>query len=115
MLSKEQLIWTAHVTRMSYVRLTKQVFFSELKKGKRAQGGPKKRYKDSLKVSLKSFGLDLKGWESLSQDGSAWSRKVQDGAILCESRRSSCAILKRQQPNLQRKNTWLHLRVLHPS
>jgi len=52
---------------MSYVRLPKQVFFGELKKGKRAQGGPKKRFKDTLKASLKSYGLDLKSWESLAQ------------------------------------------------
>lgn len=97
MLAKEQLRWTGHVTRMPYVRLPKQVFFGELKNGKRAQGAPKKRYKDTLKASLKSFGLDLKSWESLAQDRPAWRRKVQDGAVLCESRRSSCAILKRQQ------------------
>lgn len=97
MLAKEQLRWTGHVTRMPYVRLPKQVFFGELKNGKRAQGGPKKGYKDTLKASLKSFGLDLKSWESLAQDRPAWRRKVQDGAVLCESRRSSCAILKRQQ------------------
>ena len=33
-------------------RLQKKVFYGELEVGKRSQGGQKKRYKDTLKVSL---------------------------------------------------------------
>ena len=32
--------------------LPKKVFYGELQVGKRSQGGEKKRYKDTLKVSL---------------------------------------------------------------
>ena len=36
-------------------RLPKKLLFGELQHGKRSLGGPKKRYKDTLKGSLKSF------------------------------------------------------------
>ena len=48
-----QLRWTDHVIRMSDGRLPKKVFYGELQEGKRSQGGQKKRYKDTLKASLK--------------------------------------------------------------
>ena len=97
LLAEAQLRWTGHVTRMPCARLPKQVFFGELKSGKRAQGGPKKRYKDTLKSSLKSFKIDLNHWEHLAEDRPAWRRTIQEGAVLCENSRRSGAILKRQQ------------------
>ena len=63
-----QLRWTGHVIRMPDERLPKKVFYGELQEGKRSQGGQKKRYKDTLKASLKDFdipvwvlGTDYKG------------------------------------------------------
>ena len=50
-----QLRWTGHVIRMPDERLPKKVFYGELQEGKRSQGGQKKRYKDTLKASLKDF------------------------------------------------------------
>ena len=47
-----QLRWTGHVIRMPDERLPKKVFYGELQEGKRSQGGQKKRYKDTLNVSL---------------------------------------------------------------
>ena len=38
-------------------RLPKKVFCGELQEGKRLQGGQKKRYKDTLKASLKDFNI----------------------------------------------------------
>ena len=56
-----QLRWTGHVIRMPDERLPKKVFYGELQEGKRSQGGQKKRYKDTIKASLKistyQFGL----------------------------------------------------------
>ena len=50
-----QLRWTGHVIRMPDERLPKKVFYGELQEGKRFQGGQTKRYKDTLKASLKDF------------------------------------------------------------
>ena len=50
-----QFMWTGHVRRMPDKQLPKKVFYGELKEGKRSQDGQKKRYKDTLKNSLKDF------------------------------------------------------------
>ena len=44
-----QLRWAGHVSKMEDVRMLKAVFVSELQKGKRDRGAPRKRYKDQLK------------------------------------------------------------------
>ena len=52
-----QLRWTGHLIRMPNGRLPKKVFYGELQEGKCSQGGQKKRYKDTLKASLKDFDI----------------------------------------------------------
>ena len=51
-----QLRWTGHVIRMPDERLPKKVY-EELQEGKRSQGGQKKRYKATLKASLKDVDI----------------------------------------------------------
>lgn len=63
----------------------------------------KKHYKATLKASMKSFGFDPKSWVLAAQDRPAWRRKVKEGAVLCEGRRSSSAMLKRQQRKSAKK------------
>ena len=55
------LRWTGHVMRMEFSRLPKQIFCSELARGTRRQGGQTKRYKDSLKNSLRACDIPVKG------------------------------------------------------
>ena len=57
------LRWTGHVIRMPDERLPKKVFYEHLQERKRCQGGLKKRYKDTLKCSLKDFDIPIGSWE----------------------------------------------------
>ena len=63
-----QLRWSGHNIRMPDERLPKKVFYGELQEGKRSQGGQKKRYKDTLKSSLKDFDIPLGSWEHTAQE-----------------------------------------------
>ena len=55
LLKLAQLRWTGHVTRIPDERLPKKILYGEFQVGKRSHGGQKKRYKDTLKTSLKDF------------------------------------------------------------
>ena len=74
-------------------RLPKKVFYGELQEGKRSQGGQKKRYKDTLKASLKDFNIPTESWEQAKQDRTKWRCLVNKGAaqfeskIICEAER----------------------------
>ena len=57
LLKLAQLRWTGHVTKMPDERLPKKILYGELQVGKRSHGGLKKRYKDTLKASLKDFNI----------------------------------------------------------
>ena len=72
LLKLAQLRWTGHVTRMPDERLPKKVLYGELQEGKRSQGGQKKRYKDTLKASLKDFNIPTESWEQAAQDRTKW-------------------------------------------
>ena len=63
LLKLAQLRWTGHVTRMTNEWLPKKVFYGELQEGKRSKGGQTKRYKDTLKASLKDFNIPTDSWE----------------------------------------------------
>ena len=61
-------------------RIPKKLFFGELQDGKRSLGAPKKRYKDTLKASLKAFGINHVTWEQTASERSKWRAAVQSGA-----------------------------------
>ena len=95
MLHQSQLRWAGHVTRMSDERLPKRILYGELQAGARSQGGQKKRFKDTLKASLKDFGIDHNSWETLAQDRSEWQGAIRKGAAAYEAQRIKTAKLKR--------------------
>ena len=97
LLKKSQLRWAGHVCRMKNNRIPKMLFFGELTTGKRDQGGPKKRFKDSLKASLKDFGVQPDGWETAATNRTLWKSTLTRGASSYEARRIREAELKRQE------------------
>ena len=73
----------------------KKLFYCELSKGKRTAGGPRKRYKDSLKASLSNLDLDTKSWEELAKDRDSWRAAVHHGAVSYEEKQVEKAESKR--------------------
>ena len=74
-LIKAQLRWCGHVVRMvrmDSTRLPRQVLYSELCSGKRNTGRPCKRFKDNLKLYLKTGQADPKTLETMAADRQAW-------------------------------------------
>ena len=67
-------------------RRPKQVFYGELQEEKRSQGGQKKRYKGTLKASLKDFDIRIGSWEQTAQERSKWRGLTNKGAALCEQK-----------------------------
>ena len=74
-----QLKWAEHVLRMPDERLPKRLLFGELVEGKRSLGGQRKRYKDTLKASLKHCNIDLDTWEEIARDRTFWRSTVSTG------------------------------------
>ena len=68
MLTRAQLRWVGHVQRMSDNRMPKKNFYSELSSGARSRGGKSKRFKDTLKQTLKMTGIDTKTWHKLAEN-----------------------------------------------
>jgi len=87
LLQKARLRWAGHLVRMSDSRLPKKILYGKLSSGKSSAGGQKKRYKDSLKVSVKDFGICDNTWEILAKNRSALRAGITSGAHSVEARR----------------------------
>ena len=70
------------------LRLPKKVLYGELQEGKRSQGGRKKRYKGTLKASLKDFNIPTESWEQAAQDRTKWRCPINKGASQFEAKKS---------------------------
>ena len=103
LLKLAQLRWTGHVTRMLEERLPKKILYAELEMGKRSHGGQKKRYKDTLKVSLKDFNIPTVSWEQIAQDREKWRGLIRRGASEYEAKRIGEAEQKRAQRKARAK------------
>ena len=100
LLKLAQLIWTDHVfTMMPEERLPKKILSGELEMGKRSHGGQKKRYKDTLKASLKDFNIPTGSWEQIAQDRAKWRSLIRRGVREYEAN----IIIEAEQKRAQRK------------
>ena len=76
--------------------LPKKLLYGELSQAKCSKGGQKKCFKDTLKVSMKSFGITPNCLEYLAQDRGKWHEVVKCGAKVCETRRNTATEQRRK-------------------
>nr|VZH95819.1 unnamed protein product [Spirometra erinaceieuropaei] len=96
MLRQMQLRWSGHLVRMDDERLPKRLFYGDVATGSRRQGGLIRRYKDTLKSSLKRLHINPTNWEELARDRPTWRRTVKTGAAIYEANRIAAAKVKRE-------------------
>ena len=61
---------------MSDNQLPKQIFYPQLKEGKRSRGGHGKRYKDVLKANMTKCNIDPNNWADVARDTPFWRVKL---------------------------------------
>lgn len=96
LLMRAQTRWAGHVVRMSDERIPRQLFYRELAQGKRSHGGQRKRFKDTLKISLKSLEINTTTWETLTLNRPAWRSLIHTGSNTSEARHTAEAERKRE-------------------
>nr|VZI18567.1 unnamed protein product [Spirometra erinaceieuropaei] len=95
-LKQMQLRWSGHLVRMDDERLPKRLFYGDVATGSRRQGGQIRRYKDTLKSSLKRLQINPTNREELARDRPTWRRTVKTGAAIYEANRIAAAKAKRE-------------------
>nr|VZI44075.1 unnamed protein product [Spirometra erinaceieuropaei] len=96
MLRQIQLRWSGHLVRMDDERLPKRLFYGDVATGSRRQEGQIRRYKDTLKSSLKHLQINPTNWEEIARDRPTWRRTVKTGAAIYEANRIAAAKVKRE-------------------
>ncbi|VDL92134.1 unnamed protein product [Schistocephalus solidus] len=94
-LKQLQLRWSGHLVRTEDKRQPNRVFYGDVAMGSSRRGGQERRYKDTLKTSLKQLHINPVTWEYLAQDRTAWRRSVKTGSAIYEAKRIATAKAKR--------------------
>ena len=95
MLTATQLRWAGHVWRTGDERIPKQLLYGELWKGGRHREGQRKRFKDTLKHSIKQCGIRVEHWETAAGDRVRWRAGIMQGVELFEAKRLAAVCEKR--------------------
>lgn len=98
MVTQHQLRWLGHVIRMPQDRLPRRILYGQLHHGQRLAGGPKKRYKDQLKTSLRKCKIRPEDLETAAADRDLWRQRCHEGTHQLEEDRTA----RRQQRRLRR-------------
>ena len=80
-----------HVLRMPENRLPRQIMYGELVQGQRRVGGPRKRYKDRLKQSLRMCDISPEFFETEAADRQNWRSACSRAASAFNSKYNSAA------------------------
>ena len=76
MLLKVQLRWVGHVIRMEEFWVPRRLMYGELQLGKRNQGRPKLRYKDTVKANLQWCNIKPRELEDRAMDRPVWRASI---------------------------------------
>ena len=95
-LLQSQFRWVGHVVRMPNFRIPKQAFFGQLGSRCRLQGGPVRRYKDSLKINLRACDLAPSVLRTAPLDRSVWRQCCSNAISAFEERRTAALVVKRK-------------------
>nr|VZI50033.1 unnamed protein product [Spirometra erinaceieuropaei] len=93
-LRQMQLRWSGRLVRMDDERLPKRLFYGDVATGSRRHGGQIRRYKDTLKSSLKRLQINPTNWEELALDRPTWRRTVKTGDAIYEANHIAAAKAK---------------------
>lgn len=100
-LLKLQLRWVGHVARMEDHWLPKAVLYDELSSGHRNIRGPKKRYKDCLKKSLRARHVEPHQWFTLVSNREKWHLTINLVVSAFErNRRTVFEVKRRKRKNM---------------
>ena len=78
-------------------RIPKMLLYGQLKEGRRDQGRPLKRFKDTLKASLKSCNVSVNSWEAAAHDRPLWRQRCRHGTKAFETNRSTAIRLRKER------------------
>lgn len=105
-----QLRWLGHVVRMPDTRLPRRIMYGQLSEGNRPRGGPKKRFKDHMKRTMKSFNINPNELEHAAANRNGWRTECHRGAAHFETERT-----RRRNERRQRRHEATHQPLLPPT
>nr|VZI24728.1 unnamed protein product [Spirometra erinaceieuropaei] len=90
-------------TRIVSIYTMLRLLYGDVAAGSRRQGGRIRRYKGTLKSSLKHLQINPTKWEELALDRPTWRRTVKTGAAIYEANRIAAAKAKREARKSQQR------------